>query len=76
VGDAKNRDSRSQVGRDEEQRRGQTMCAVTVGGMTLWAPVDKQAARKPRHSETTSGARLWAPAVWCSGERWLWAHAR
>jgi hypothetical protein len=52
------------------------MCAVTVGGMTLWAPVDKQAARKPRHSETAGGARLWAPAVWCSGERWLWAHAR
>jgi hypothetical protein len=52
---------------------GQTVGLATVGGMTLWAPVDKQAVGKPRRGETAGSVRLWAPAVWRSGEQRLWA---
>jgi hypothetical protein len=47
MGDAKNHGGRSRAGRDEEKRRGQTVDTATVGGMTLSASVDEQAAGKP-----------------------------
>jgi hypothetical protein len=71
VGNTKNRSGRSRVGGDEEQRRGQTVGTAMVGGMTLWAQVDKQATGKPRRGEIVGGVRLWAPVVWRSGERQL-----
>jgi hypothetical protein len=52
------------------------MGTAMVGGMTLRALIDKQAAGRKRRSETMGGMRLWVLAVWRSSERWLWAHAR
>jgi hypothetical protein len=55
----------SQTVWDEEQRRGQTVGAAMVGGMTPWAPVDMQAVGKPGRVGQTVAAAPIGLVTWC-----------
>jgi hypothetical protein len=44
---------------------GRTVGAMTVGGMTPWAPVDKQAAGKPGRAGWTAAATAVDLTTWC-----------